>query len=152
MFIIYVAQRFKAALPGKVDPAEHTVEFPKAYRDNSRAPEALLRQAIKRGAKVLLIPEMCQSMFEPQAKHKPGFQKTFAKNCVRYESIFDRLARKYAQQGVHYFNMREIFSRGNNISYLYDEMHMRNPGYKFLAEEIGKFLRNKSLLPLSPEP
>ena len=145
MFLTYNVERLKSSMLG--ERVEKTMAVPEAFTDPSRTPELIVRGAIKRGSRILLIPEVCRSLFQPQDTPKHDFLKRVALNCARYPGIFRQLAERYAGRGVYYFNMHGIFSQRNNRSYIYDEMHMRDPGYQFLAEQIGEVLHQKGLLP-----
>jgi len=110
-----------------------------------RTVEEVVQACLSRGVKVLLIPEIHYQDLASN-RGKPASEMSHA-----YYRIFQHLAKKYAQQGVHYASMLERFGAAPWMNYLADDMHMNDDGYRFLAEQIAEVIREKGLIREPPQ-
>lgn len=106
----------------------------------TETPEGIVKASIRRGAKVLLVPEVCiDDVRRLKTPAKEG------RMHIYYE-IFKRLARKYSGQGVAYKSVIEPFLEGAWSEHIQDKMHMDDEGYGHLARQMAKALLEKGFL------
>ncbi len=100
-----------------------------------KSPEALVQLCVKQGRKVILIPEVTLlDIHEGRGKHHDFYP------------IFLEIAERYAGQGVYLRDILDAYDPQDATRFFADEVHMKDPGYHYLAERIAEYILEEGFL------
>ena len=100
-----------------------------------KSPEAVVQLCAEQGREVILIPEVTFiDIHKGRGTHHDFYP------------IFREIAERYAGRGVYFKDILDAYDTEVTILYFSDEVHMKDQGYHYLAEQIAGSILEEGII------